>query len=162
MAVRVGFEPTEPVKVQRFSRPPDSTTLAPHRSLILSDFPFASLTPSRDAHSTLDLSHNPDRYPPNMILPVYFELSSGPLQSSRHGFYRSATQRCPAPRTSGGHDHPCGVAARPRYSDGENQRPESEPWQFVDYRRWVRSRYGGPPAPCIARLPRFRIRSDGR
>src|ERR1700730_11817340 len=31
LAVRVGFEPTEPVKVQRFSRPPDSTTLAPHR-----------------------------------------------------------------------------------------------------------------------------------
>src|SRR5215813_234168 len=31
MAVRVGFEPTEPVKVQRFSRPPDSTALAPHR-----------------------------------------------------------------------------------------------------------------------------------
>ena len=30
LAVRVGFEPTEPVKVQRFSRPPDSTTLAPH------------------------------------------------------------------------------------------------------------------------------------
>ena len=35
MAVRVGFEPTEPVKVQRFSRPPDSTALAPHRSRIL-------------------------------------------------------------------------------------------------------------------------------
>ncbi len=32
MAVRVGFEPTEPAKVQRFSRPPDSTTLAPHRT----------------------------------------------------------------------------------------------------------------------------------
>ena len=31
LAVRVGFEPTEPVKVQRFSRPPDSTALAPHR-----------------------------------------------------------------------------------------------------------------------------------
>ena len=31
MAVRVGFEPTEPMKAQRFSRPPDSTTLAPHR-----------------------------------------------------------------------------------------------------------------------------------
>ncbi len=31
MAVRVGFEPTEPAKVQRFSRPPDSTALAPHR-----------------------------------------------------------------------------------------------------------------------------------
>ena len=30
LAVRVGFEPTEPVKAQRFSRPPDSTTLAPH------------------------------------------------------------------------------------------------------------------------------------
>jgi hypothetical protein len=35
MAVRVGFEPTEPVKVQRFSRPPDSTALAPHRFRIL-------------------------------------------------------------------------------------------------------------------------------
>ena len=33
MAVMVGFEPTEPVKVQRFSRPPDSTTLAPLREL---------------------------------------------------------------------------------------------------------------------------------
>src|SRR5579885_2647257 len=31
VAVRVGFEPTVPVKVQRFSRPPDSTALAPHR-----------------------------------------------------------------------------------------------------------------------------------
>jgi hypothetical protein len=30
LAVRVGFEPTVPVRVQRFSRPPDSTTLAPH------------------------------------------------------------------------------------------------------------------------------------
>ena len=39
MAVRVGFEPTEPVKVQRFSRPPDSTTLAPHRSPNVPDFP---------------------------------------------------------------------------------------------------------------------------
>ena len=38
MAVRVGFEPTEPAKVQRFSRPPDSTTLAPHRILILPGF----------------------------------------------------------------------------------------------------------------------------
>jgi hypothetical protein len=35
LAVRVGFEPTEPVKVQRFSRPPDSTALAPHRLRIL-------------------------------------------------------------------------------------------------------------------------------
>jgi hypothetical protein len=38
LAVRVGFEPTEPAKVQRFSRPPDSTTLAPHRILILPGF----------------------------------------------------------------------------------------------------------------------------
>src|SRR6476660_3020105 len=29
MAERVGFEPTEPFRAQRFSRPPDSTTLAP-------------------------------------------------------------------------------------------------------------------------------------
>ena len=32
MAVRVRFELTEPVKVQRFSRPPHSTTLPPHRT----------------------------------------------------------------------------------------------------------------------------------
>src|SRR5262249_39449969 len=31
MAERVGFEPTVPLRVQRFSRPPDSTTLAPLR-----------------------------------------------------------------------------------------------------------------------------------
>src|SRR6185437_3147410 len=43
LAVRVGFEPTEPVKVQRFSRPPDSTALAPHRSLIV-PFPNYFLT----------------------------------------------------------------------------------------------------------------------
>ena len=29
VAERVGFEPTEPVKAQQFSRLPDSTTLAP-------------------------------------------------------------------------------------------------------------------------------------
>ena len=32
VAERVGFEPTVPVKAQRFSRPPDSTTLAPLRA----------------------------------------------------------------------------------------------------------------------------------
>src|SRR5262249_3281978 len=31
LAERVGFEPTVPVRVQRFSRPPDSATLAPLR-----------------------------------------------------------------------------------------------------------------------------------
>ena len=36
--MRVGFEPTEPVKAQRFSRPPDSTTLAPHHTSKLPDF----------------------------------------------------------------------------------------------------------------------------
>ena len=36
MAERVGFEPTEPVKVQQFSRLPDSTALAPLRKLISS------------------------------------------------------------------------------------------------------------------------------
>src|SRR5262249_4613226 len=29
LAERVGFEPTVPVRVERFSRPPDSATLAP-------------------------------------------------------------------------------------------------------------------------------------
>ena len=33
LAERVGFEPTVPLRVQRFSRPPDSTTLAPLRML---------------------------------------------------------------------------------------------------------------------------------
>ena len=33
MAERVGFEPTVPVKVQQFSRLPDSTTLAPLRAV---------------------------------------------------------------------------------------------------------------------------------
>src|SRR5947208_2123493 len=42
LAVRVGFEPTEPVKVQRFSRPPDSTALAPHRG-------FYKATPKRSS-----------------------------------------------------------------------------------------------------------------
>ena len=51
LAVRVGFEPTEPVKVQRFSRPPDSTTLAPHRIFILPD--------CAKSHSTLDPSDHP-------------------------------------------------------------------------------------------------------
>src|SRR5688572_23257075 len=32
LAERVGFEPTEPVKAQQFSRLPDSTTLAPLRA----------------------------------------------------------------------------------------------------------------------------------
>ena len=38
LAERVGFEPTVPVRVQRFSRPPDSTTLAPLRTLDVSPF----------------------------------------------------------------------------------------------------------------------------
>ena len=33
LAERVGFEPTVPVKAQRFSRPPHSTTLAPLRPM---------------------------------------------------------------------------------------------------------------------------------
>ena len=32
MAERVGFEPTEPLQAQRFSRPPRSTTPAPLRA----------------------------------------------------------------------------------------------------------------------------------
>ena len=35
MAERVGFEPTVPVKVQQFSRLPDSTTLAPLRKNLI-------------------------------------------------------------------------------------------------------------------------------
>src|SRR4030095_12566329 len=38
LAERVGFEPTVPVRAQRFSRPPDSTTLAPLRTLVISPF----------------------------------------------------------------------------------------------------------------------------
>src|SRR5689334_17499309 len=59
LAVRVGFEPTEPVKVQRFSRPPDSTTLAPHRMksdecfLIIAIPPCASALEA-EAHGEVD------------------------------------------------------------------------------------------------------------
>ncbi len=49
MAVRVGFEPTEPAKAQRFSRPPDSTTLAPHRTSIITDGHSQTLTRSGQA-----------------------------------------------------------------------------------------------------------------
>ena len=35
MAEEVRFELTEPAKVQRFSRPPDSTTLAPLRKTLV-------------------------------------------------------------------------------------------------------------------------------
>jgi hypothetical protein len=56
VAVRVGFEPTEPAKVQRFSRPPDSTTLAPHRISNLPDFRNAgklAATPTGAVHDTI-------------------------------------------------------------------------------------------------------------
>jgi hypothetical protein len=36
MAERVGFEPTVPVRAQRFSRPSQSTTLAPLREILAS------------------------------------------------------------------------------------------------------------------------------
>ena len=48
MAVRVGFEPTEESPPQRFSRPPDSTTLAPHRILILPGFHHLRTLSPRD------------------------------------------------------------------------------------------------------------------
>src|ERR1019366_4745202 len=69
MAVRVGFEPTEPAKVQRFSRPPDSTALAPHRMcarrtecvFILADRSRASLSGSLRAPDMLlsPMKHGP-------------------------------------------------------------------------------------------------------
>src|SRR5258706_11317805 len=45
LAERVGFEPTVPGRAQRFSRPPDSTTLAPLRwraNGYISPFPAAA------------------------------------------------------------------------------------------------------------------------
>ena len=38
MAEREGFEPSEPLRIQRFSRPPDSTTLAPLQGEVTSSF----------------------------------------------------------------------------------------------------------------------------
>ena len=55
MAVRVGFEPTEPAKVQRFSRPPDSTALAPHRNGCFSILAWGAIIPS-DMRWTLSIS----------------------------------------------------------------------------------------------------------
>ena len=47
MAERVGFEPTVPVKVQQFSRLPDSTTLAPLRELLIIKATVAKYQASR-------------------------------------------------------------------------------------------------------------------
>ena len=41
----MGFEPTEPAKAQRFSRPPDSTTLAPHRIPMIPDLMVGEAIP---------------------------------------------------------------------------------------------------------------------
>src|SRR5690242_7626857 len=86
MAVRVGFEPTEPVKVQRFSRPPDSTTLAPHRALLtyrVSYF-FRNVRPRGKRSAKLGLgasSHiRPDR------------LDHRPLHSPHRRLHRFATR----------------------------------------------------------------------
>jgi hypothetical protein len=58
LAVRVGFEPTEPVKVQRFSRPPDSTALAPHRADTTHDssFRYQPSTVANMSGATIDAS----------------------------------------------------------------------------------------------------------
>ena len=56
LAVRVGFEPTEPVKVQRFSRPPDSTALAPHRVLTALDSAVYKPCSGLSTRHRLDLS----------------------------------------------------------------------------------------------------------
>ena len=65
MAVRVGFEPTEPVKVQRFSRPPDSTALAPHRFLIV---PFPdTYTDCHYAGFLERVNHLPDQSVPRTL-----------------------------------------------------------------------------------------------
>src|SRR6476660_9416733 len=74
LAVRVGFEPTEPAKVQRFSRPPDSTALAPHRHLQSSGFTglkqlsahrpaSSSATPTSTTSPSLDAPHGRGRAP---------------------------------------------------------------------------------------------------
>ena len=53
MAERVGFEPTVPFRVQRFSRPPDSATLAPLRG---GEETFQDTSPNRflDGQDLLD------------------------------------------------------------------------------------------------------------
>src|SRR4029453_16765862 len=58
MAERVGFEPTVPGRAQRFSRPPDSTTLAPlrrGRTTILAGPAPRSLVGAGDAGDLLGL-----------------------------------------------------------------------------------------------------------
>ena len=75
LAVRVGFEPTEPAKVQRFSRPPDSTALAPHRT---SNLPF----PDR-ASAVVIRQSTPATMPPRSWLkPVSFSPVPACRQSS--------------------------------------------------------------------------------
>ena len=76
MAVRVGFEPTVPVKVQRFSRPADSTTLAPHR---IADIRNPNIHQGCDYfHYTLTQSEAACR--------GHGDMHRGPLFPRRHGF----------------------------------------------------------------------------
>src|SRR5579884_2941941 len=96
LAVRVGFEPTEPVKVQRFSRPPDSTTLAPHRSLHPTIRAAADAAPPYAAQLTTYVRQQASR------ISAYSERPRQP--SARHSsrLSWSAGPESPAPRHSPG------------------------------------------------------------
>ncbi len=54
MAERVGFEPTDPVKSLRFSRPTRSTTLPPLR--VSTEVPFKGLSAGRADENTVGWS----------------------------------------------------------------------------------------------------------
>src|SRR5215471_6101397 len=94
MAVRVGFEPTEPVKVQRFSRPPDSTTLAPHRRF---EFYFTKLA-LQSWESSHALSHSSQA--PSARLPVHAPAGAGESSGAipiHTAALRLSRRGCPAP-----------------------------------------------------------------
>src|ERR1700722_13237613 len=94
MAVRVGFEPTEPVKVQRFSRPPDSTALAPHRCFLTLPRGWRVLHSANPADSPRDRASN-------IYIPAA-EISQSAFQPFRYPapatFPRQPLQSAPTPR----------------------------------------------------------------
>ena len=104
MAVRQGFEPWEPVKVQRFSRPPHSTALPPHRtSFILPEPPPNSpgSLPGRTGTVTPPPTHAewPTRPPAGPFCGIPAHFPAGRTPAAAAPAVRRSIPRSPAMHT---------------------------------------------------------------
>ena len=124
LAVRVGFEPTEPVKVQRFSRPPDSTTLAPH---LTSNLPvplclsLLLLQSTRSRSGTITCEIRPSLIPTEFPVRKPARYTRAQRLQESHGICRRlANARLRSP--------PCGLRGRPAPNAPQNPRA-SQPFR---------------------------------